>query len=151
MTGIYLEEEGISGHSYRDAGVDIDAGQALVEAIKPLARATDLFREQMFADHPLHKPVLGYRETVRALSRDSVVGAARRFYRPTPPVLAAAVFGAMDLKPKLTIGQDAQTADAINKMGAEHHNVGGPAGLQVVTTGPRQGSARRGRTAGQRR
>jgi phosphoribosylformylglycinamidine cyclo-ligase len=36
----YVEEEHISGHSYRDAGVDIDAGQALVEAIKPLARAT---------------------------------------------------------------------------------------------------------------
>ena len=35
-----VEEERISGHSYRDAGVDIDAGQALVEAIKPLARAT---------------------------------------------------------------------------------------------------------------
>ncbi|MBV9523962.1 MAG: phosphoribosylformylglycinamidine cyclo-ligase, partial [Alphaproteobacteria bacterium] len=33
-----------SGHntrrSYREAGVDIDAGNALVEAIKPLARAT---------------------------------------------------------------------------------------------------------------
>ena len=26
--------------SYRDAGVDIDAGNALVEAIKPLARST---------------------------------------------------------------------------------------------------------------
>src|ERR1700756_1278087 len=26
--------------TYRDAGVDIDAGEALVEAIKPLARAT---------------------------------------------------------------------------------------------------------------
>lgn len=35
-----VKEEAISGHSYRDAGVDIDAGQALVEAIKPLARAT---------------------------------------------------------------------------------------------------------------
>ncbi len=29
-----------NGLSYRDAGVDIDAGEALVEAIKPLARAT---------------------------------------------------------------------------------------------------------------
>lgn len=32
---------GKTGYSYRDAGVDIDAGNALVEAIKPLARATD--------------------------------------------------------------------------------------------------------------
>ena len=30
-----------NGLSYRAAGVDIDAGEALVEAIKPLARATD--------------------------------------------------------------------------------------------------------------
>src|SRR5260221_14663971 len=29
-----------NGLTYRDAGVDIDAGNALVEAIKPLARAT---------------------------------------------------------------------------------------------------------------
>ena len=30
----------INGISYRDAGVDIDAGEALVDAIKPLARST---------------------------------------------------------------------------------------------------------------
>jgi phosphoribosylformylglycinamidine cyclo-ligase len=29
-----------NGHSYRESGVDIDAGNALVEAIKPLAKAT---------------------------------------------------------------------------------------------------------------
>lgn len=34
------EEKGISGLSYKDAGVDIDAGTALVEAIKPLAAST---------------------------------------------------------------------------------------------------------------
>ena len=33
-------EEGISGLSYKDAGVDIDAGADLVEAIKPLAAST---------------------------------------------------------------------------------------------------------------
>ena len=31
----------MSGHSYKDAGVDIEAGDALVEAIKPAAKATD--------------------------------------------------------------------------------------------------------------
>jgi len=34
------KEEAITGLSYKDAGVDIDAGDALIEAIKPLARAT---------------------------------------------------------------------------------------------------------------
>ena len=33
-------EEGISGLSYKDAGVDIDAGADLVDAIKPLAAST---------------------------------------------------------------------------------------------------------------
>ncbi|MCC7016229.1 MAG: phosphoribosylformylglycinamidine cyclo-ligase [Rhodospirillales bacterium] len=35
------DPQGGRGLSYRDAGVDIDAGDALVEAIKPLARSTD--------------------------------------------------------------------------------------------------------------
>jgi phosphoribosylformylglycinamidine cyclo-ligase len=30
----------MTGESYRSAGVDIDAGEALVDAIKPLAKAT---------------------------------------------------------------------------------------------------------------
>jgi len=34
-------EEVISGRSYKDAGVDVDAGDRLVEAIKPLAAGTD--------------------------------------------------------------------------------------------------------------
>ena len=36
-----MGEEEISGLSYKQAGVDIDAGAALVEAIKPLAGSTD--------------------------------------------------------------------------------------------------------------
>lgn len=40
------------------------------------------------------------------------------------PVIAARVFGKMNLKPKLTIGSDPATAAAINKMGGEHHSVG---------------------------
>lgn len=40
------------------------------------------------------------------------------------PVIAAAIFGRMNRKPRLTIGSDPGTAAAINKMGGEHHNVG---------------------------
>ncbi|MEE8123439.1 MAG: phosphoribosylformylglycinamidine cyclo-ligase [Alphaproteobacteria bacterium] len=35
-----MSEEPIKSRTYKDAGVDIDAGNALVEAIKPLARST---------------------------------------------------------------------------------------------------------------
>jgi phosphoribosylformylglycinamidine cyclo-ligase len=40
IRGRYRAEDTIKSQSYRDAGVDIDAGDALVEAIKPLAKAT---------------------------------------------------------------------------------------------------------------
>lgn len=46
------------------------------------------------------------------------------------PVIAAAVLGPMGVKPKLTIGHDRTTADAINKMGGEHHPVG-PAEVMI--------------------
>jgi phosphoribosylformylglycinamidine cyclo-ligase len=40
MNAAITREDAIKSQSYRDAGVDIDAGNALVEAIKPLAKAT---------------------------------------------------------------------------------------------------------------
>jgi enhancing lycopene biosynthesis protein 2 len=40
------------------------------------------------------------------------------------PVIAARVFGEMQVSPKVTVGTDPQTAEAIRKMGAEHHEVG---------------------------
>ena len=40
------------------------------------------------------------------------------------PVIAAKVFGEMGLKPKVSIGTDKGTADAINSMAAEHQNTG---------------------------
>jgi phosphoribosylformylglycinamidine cyclo-ligase len=40
MEAAITREDAIKSQSYRDAGVDIDAGNALVEAIKPLAKAT---------------------------------------------------------------------------------------------------------------
>ncbi len=36
------------------------------------------------------------------------------------PAMLARIVGKLDLHPKLTIGNDRQTADAINKMGAQH-------------------------------
>ncbi len=46
------------------------------------------------------------------------------------PVIAARVFGKGQLKPRLTIGTDPATAEAINRMGGEHCNAG-PADICV--------------------
>ncbi len=40
------------------------------------------------------------------------------------PVIAARIFGELKVNPKLTIGSDQSTADAINAMGGQHHHVG---------------------------
>ncbi|MDP1925099.1 MAG: AIR synthase related protein, partial [Thiobacillus sp.] len=40
MAHFFLSGAGVSSISYKDAGVDIDAGDALVERIKPLAKRT---------------------------------------------------------------------------------------------------------------
>ena len=47
-----------NGISYRDAGVDIDAGNALVDRIKPAAAATRQRFAAMLADEKL--PFTGY-------------------------------------------------------------------------------------------
>ncbi|HET9334262.1 MAG TPA: pitrilysin family protein [Gemmatimonadota bacterium] len=54
-----------------------------------MARATDLFRDLFYGLHPYRKRVLGFRETVSAFDRERVAAAARRFYRPFPPILVA--------------------------------------------------------------
>jgi enhancing lycopene biosynthesis protein 2 len=49
------------------------------------------------------------------------------------PVIAAKVLGHAGAKPGLTIGTDPNTADAIQKMGGEHHNVA-PADVYIDET-----------------
>lgn len=46
------------------------------------------------------------------------------------PVLAAAVFGKMNLKPKVTIGTDKGTADSIHSLGGVHQNTD-PTGICI--------------------
>ena len=53
------------------------------------SRVMDLFRDLFYGSHPYHKPVIGYRETVRTFDHEKVAAAARRFYRPVPPLVVA--------------------------------------------------------------
>ena len=50
----------------------------------------DLFAQQLWPDHPLGRPVLGSRQTLRALSRQDVLDHIRSFYQPDRVIVAAA-------------------------------------------------------------
>lgn len=50
----------------------------------------DLFAMQFWRDHPLGRPVLGFRQTLEALSRQDVLNHLRGFYQPDRVIVAAA-------------------------------------------------------------
>jgi len=50
----------------------------------------DLFAEAIWSDHPVAKPILGRKETVRLFTQDDVRSHMGRFYRPDRTVVAAA-------------------------------------------------------------
>jgi zinc protease len=54
-----------------------------------LLTAVDLVQEELYGEHPFHKPGEGYEETVMSLGREHVVGAYKRFYVPDNMVIAA--------------------------------------------------------------
>jgi predicted Zn-dependent peptidase len=75
----------------REVETEIEQTLGALEAREDqlMARATDLFRELFYGDHPYHKRVLGYSHTVAAFDREQVAAAGRRFYRPVPPIVVA--------------------------------------------------------------
>jgi zinc protease len=55
---------------------------------RPATVARKLFMERIYGTHPLHRPVLGYRETVKALTREDVIAHHAAFYRPGNTIVA---------------------------------------------------------------
>jgi len=50
----------------------------------------DLFAQHLWRDHPLGRPVLGSRQTLRALNRQDILDHIRSFYQPDRVIVAAA-------------------------------------------------------------
>jgi predicted Zn-dependent peptidase len=50
----------------------------------------DLFAQQFWLDHPLGRPVLGSRETLKEITKDGVLAHLARFYQPDRVIVAAA-------------------------------------------------------------
>src|SRR5574337_104066 len=81
-------------HSSRDPK-DIEREQQVVlQEIKmvedtPDDLVHDLFAEAIWSDHPVARPILGRKETVRAFTQDDVRCHMARFYRPDRTVVVA--------------------------------------------------------------
>lgn len=50
----------------------------------------DIFAQQLWRDHPLGRPVLGFRQTLQQLARQDILEHLRDFYQPDGIVVAAA-------------------------------------------------------------
>jgi zinc protease len=55
---------------------------------QPALVARKLFRELVYGKHPCHRPEIGYRRTVEALTREDAVRHHAAFYRPRNAVIA---------------------------------------------------------------
>jgi predicted Zn-dependent peptidase len=50
----------------------------------------DLFTQQLWRDHPLGRPVLGFRQTLQAITRQDILEHLRDFYQPDRVIVAVA-------------------------------------------------------------
>ncbi len=55
--------------------------------VNPRQVVSEVFREVLYADHPLHRPSSGYASTVPQITRDDVLAFYQRFYVPNNAIL----------------------------------------------------------------
>jgi zinc protease len=53
----------------------------------PRQVVSEVFREELYAEHPLHRPVSGYGPTVSRITRDDVLAFYQRFYVPNNAIV----------------------------------------------------------------
>jgi zinc protease len=55
--------------------------------VNPRQVVSEVFREELYGDHPLHRPISGYASTVSEITRDDVLAFYQRFYVPQNAIL----------------------------------------------------------------
>jgi zinc protease len=55
--------------------------------VNPRQVVSEVFREELYGDHPLHRPLSGYASTVSQITRDEVLAFYQRFYVPANAIL----------------------------------------------------------------
>jgi zinc protease len=55
--------------------------------VNPRQVVSEVFREVLYGEHPLHRPISGYASTVSQITRDDVLAFHQRFYVPNNAIL----------------------------------------------------------------
>jgi zinc protease len=55
--------------------------------VNPRQVVSEVFREALYGEHPLHRPISGYASTVPQITRDDVLAFYQRFYVPNNAIL----------------------------------------------------------------
>lgn len=79
---------------FKEEDIEKEKGVVLeelkMEADNPEYLVHEIFSGSFWKDHPLGKPILGTRDTVRRFTREAIEGYYRRFYVPSNIVITAA-------------------------------------------------------------
>lgn len=79
-----FDEEAIE----KEKGVILE--ELKMETDNPETYLTDVFVRHFWKRHPLGRPIIGTRKTIRSFTRDQILGFHQRYYRPENLTLAAA-------------------------------------------------------------
>ena len=93
-TGMEVLSEMLQRPAFRSSEIDAER-QVVIEEINmndddPSDVAFEEFVQGVFEGHPLERPVLGTRESIRSMSRDDIAGYWERRYTPNSTVVAMA-------------------------------------------------------------
>ncbi|MBI4640486.1 MAG: insulinase family protein [Candidatus Tectomicrobia bacterium] len=92
--GLDLLAEVVRDSAFREEDFEREKSKILSSLLRRKERpdqvAFDLLREMVYGEHPLHRPVAGYEETVEKITRDDLLRFYKQYYTPKNAILVMA-------------------------------------------------------------
>jgi zinc protease len=89
--GLNLFADILQDSRFETAEIDRERSSMLSQIqqrrVNPRQVVSEVFREELYGDHPLHRPISGYASTVSQITRDDVLAFYQRFYVPHNAIL----------------------------------------------------------------
>jgi zinc protease len=89
--GLKLLVDILQDSDFKDAELERERLRMLSQIqqrqVNPRQVVSEVFREELYSGHPLHRPTSGYASTVSQISRDDLLAFYQRFYVPNNAIL----------------------------------------------------------------